>query len=215
MTDVKVTISPKHLSDIQAILDSGSNLWRAYEIVAGYSDQLGSERAFWFLQASNINKMANGWPVSSDQNSAGNFILSYSAIGLYMDDANASLSDTSDGIARSVIRDIINNGGVRPIGEMIGNDILSSLTDGNQSIGGWGGAFYYWDVVLPQTAPSGMAGKTVGQLISSDAIELEKFIASAAAATVHSMASEVYGPYAGGEVFKAVVSGWNAEAPLV
>lgn len=64
--------------------------------------------------------MANGQLVSGSQNSAGNFIISYTSAGLHMDGIEASLSSTSNAIARNVILDILDKKAVQSIDDMIG-----------------------------------------------------------------------------------------------
>lgn len=178
-----VDISTSDLNRINTILASGQDYWKAYDILADYQG-LTADQRFWFEQASTINRMANGFAVPVDQNSSGRFILDYSAFGLAMDGRPASLAETSNAIAQNVLREILEDARIRPLKQMVGNDIGAALDAGGQTLGGWAGSFYYWDVVLPAGFSGATPGQTVGQFIQSDAVELEKFLASATVATI-------------------------------
>jgi len=50
-------------------------------------------------------------------------------------------------------------------------DAGTAISEGGQTLGGWGAAFYYWNVPYTQD------GKTPGEVILSDPAQYEKFIA--------------------------------------
>lgn len=52
----------------------------------------------------------------------------------------------SNDIARKVINDVLDEGEVKPLADILHRDISIALDDGKVSLGGWGGAFYYWDM---------------------------------------------------------------------
>ena len=72
---------------------------------------------------------------------------------------------------------------------MIGSDINVALTQGGQSLGGWDGAFRYWDTPLPSSI-TGPTVQTVGQYILSRPVELEKFIACSTVSVISALQNE-------------------------
>lgn len=181
MTD----ITTADLNYINSIIGSGQNYYMAYDRLATYLPA-GSEQRFWFEQASIINRIANGMPVSAQNNLSGTFILTYSKYGLLLDGVSANLSSTSNAIALNVLSDIVTQGQIPSMGAMLNNDIGAALDIGGQTIGGWGGAFYYWNL------PSGGSGGTVGSVITADPVQYEKFILSSAVATIAVIGQEGY-----------------------
>jgi Ca2+-binding RTX toxin-like protein len=142
---------------------------------------IGADTLYWYQQAPLIN--GNDTSKSVDV-----FIRSATAIGLQWDgNSTSGIQATSDAIASSVIKDIISNSRIPTVDTLITDDITAALGIGQQTIGGWGGAFYYWNAVLnPAT------GQTVGQAITSNPTELEKFIDVNAAAAATAFATDPF-----------------------
>ena len=170
-----IAISAADQAFITDILSSGQNYYQAYDRMLPYLEP-GTDRYFWFQQASIINQQATGTQPPSNNNLSSTYIIAHSGYGLALDGQNNDLGVTSNAIAQAVIGDIITNNGIIPLDQMLANDISAALTAGNQTIGGWGGSFYYWD--LPYN------GSTVGAQILSSPQDLEKFLFASAAATV-------------------------------
>ncbi|WP_341531790.1 hypothetical protein WKK05_37935 (plasmid) [Nostoc sp. UHCC 0302] len=133
-----------------------------YKIIKDNSN-VSDKTQYWFSKAPEIN--------SNDPNSSGNiYIRSVTANGLIYDGKSPeNIQAISDSIARAVLSDIVAQSGIPEFGLMLSRDIENSLAVGGQTIGGWGGAFYYWNAPLSD-------GRTVGQTILQDPNEYEKFL---------------------------------------
>lgn len=137
-------------------------------------DSVSDETKYWFEKAIEINSNAG--------TAANTFIRAYTAYGLNMDGIRVNpkmLQETSDSIAKRVLSGVLKVGGVSKLDTMVRADISVALKDGGQTIGGWAGAFYYWNLKY------GDNGETVGELIRSDPKELTKFRESFKFATFH------------------------------
>ncbi|WP_148234689.1 hypothetical protein [Pseudooceanicola batsensis] len=108
----------------------------------------------------------NGIHVSAQNDLPGRFILTYSQYGLLLDGVSANLSNPSNAIALNVLSDIADSGQIPTMAVMLNNDIGSALNIGGQTIGGWAGAFYYWNL------PYGGSGATVGSVIVGDPVHM-------------------------------------------
>lgn len=141
------------------------------------------QQNYWLSKAIEIN--------SNDQNSKANtFIREVTRAGLLWDGKPAdpnTVQNTSDLIARKVIRDTIVLGRLASIDTIIKDDAVGATSEGGQTIAGWGGTFNYWNVQLSDN-PS----DTVGARVRSNPAEYEKFIAVTARATAAVM--EKFGP---------------------
>ena len=150
---------------------------------------LDPKSLYWYQQAVTINGN-----VRTDQ--ANVFIRTVTATGLQWDGLlrarDAQLQAISNKIAEAVIGSIANPtsdtvGIVRGTDITIAADISGALTDqtnGPVTIGGWGGAFYYWN---ENYKPLSGSEQTVAQGIQGDATHKEqeqKFIAANATAAV-------------------------------
>lgn len=166
------------MGKLNSIVESGVELYRGYELLLKYIPQ-SDPRYYWFEKAVIINKQATSSGVSQASDPASDFILAYSKYGLLLDSKSSNLAATSDAIAKSVLVDVVNGGAIPIFKEMLSTDIVSALNVGGQTIGGWGGAFYYWNLEYE--------GSTVGAHIQSNAQELEKFLLSSAVATVSTL----------------------------
>lgn len=200
---------------LSSVLSSGQDYYRGYdEIRSALSSILPSDQLFWFEQAALINRHANGKHIDADENQSATFILTYSAYSLAMDGLRSDLQQTSNAIARNVISDIFRGGAVPSLDEMLRNDIDAALSEGGQTIGGWGGSFYYWNLEYRQDPSTGQP-VTVGDDIVSSPRELEKFVSSAVFAT---LATELQNSIDGGrswpEFWQTASSAFGADAPL-
>ncbi|MEA2841318.1 MAG: hypothetical protein QOF41_2648 [Methylobacteriaceae bacterium] len=138
---------------------------------------------YWFEQAVAIN--AND-PASN----ANLFVREVTAAGLLLDGRSVpDLQAISNTIGTAVINQISDSGGVPPVGTLIANDISAAIQTGNQTVGGWGGAFYYWNEPY-LTNPDGTTQQTVGQYIQSHPDEYETFIATNARALHDTLISD-------------------------
>ena len=131
--------------------------------------------AFWFEKARLINLN-----IRSDPSDV--YIRSATACGLRWDSklssdsvANARMMQaTSDGIARAVLGQITTDRAISNVNVFLNKDIVGALSAG-QTIGGWGGAFYYWNA--PYLPDGAKAPTTVGDYIRTHPDEYEKFVA--------------------------------------
>ncbi|HJQ60271.1 MAG TPA: hypothetical protein VJ890_25425 [Vineibacter sp.] len=123
--------------------------------------------------------------------------------GLFVGDPDARLSKTqanSDAIGRSIFLDIFNRGTLPRTQDIIPHDATTAVEKGLQSIGGWGGAFYFWNIFLKEKEA------TVGQLILKDPAELEKFL-SINSKALYDTSSEF------GITGEQFIAGYNAQVP--
>jgi hypothetical protein len=159
---------------------------------------------FWLRKAGEVN--------ADDPNSqASFFIRSVTRNGLRFDDKPAGpekIQENSNRIGEFVMQDVLRNGKMPSMEQIIANDALGATNEkGGQTIGGWGGAFNYWDVPLPKNPAS-----NVGADIRNDPAEYEKFIsvnAKAVADTVRKFGSDRYP----GNTVEAIIQGLNAQIP--
>jgi hypothetical protein len=176
---------------------------------------LSSEERYWYTKAAEIN--------SNDQNSSANLaVRGITAAGLLWSGTQASVQSNSDAIARNVFDDVLGQevregrpiptfeaGNTPPLSQILSRDVNAAITAGNQTLGGWGGAFYYWNYA----APGDPAGRTIGQVISSDPVEFEKFLTINAAALVAVARQEFGGPFSELELRGVLSGGLWAQAP--
>jgi hypothetical protein len=205
MANQTIPISQIDLNYIQSVHDSGTDLYLAYERVLPYLEP-GSDRYFWFEQAAIINRKATGIEPPSDNNLGSTYILAHSAYGLELDGHSNDLAVTSNAIALNVLQDILSDGGISDLGSMLNNDIAVALDLGNQTIGGWGGSFYYWDLPYEDS--------TVGQNILSSAAELEKFLLSSATALLAVAVQELGEGPTQSEILTVANTAISADVPV-
>ncbi|RUO50524.1 hypothetical protein CWE21_00015 [Pseudidiomarina aquimaris] len=79
------------------------------------------------------------------------------------------LQGISNSIAQNVISDVLRSGGIPEFNQLVVADIRVALSNGGQTIGGWGGASYFWNLTY------GPNNETVGELIKGNPYELNKF----------------------------------------
>lgn len=96
---------------------------------------------FWFAQARGIN---------GDDSLSARFIRRHTENGLdatgVPHEQRKDMQAPSNDIARKVINDVLDEGEVKPLADILHRDISIALDDGKVSLGGWGGAFYHWDM---------------------------------------------------------------------
>lgn len=148
----------------------------AEEMKGGRIQGATNDQIYWFEQASRINAGDAASPASV-------FIREATRQGLIASNQPASnevIDGISNMIAQNVSRDILESGAIPPFSRQLDYDISAAIDQGNMTIGGWGGAFYYWNESW--TNPRTGATTTVGQAILSDPVEREKFVKVNAAA---------------------------------
>lgn len=185
MKDYQLKLAPEHIAHIKELTNGGNkDYYKAYKYISGIihdKQQVDDNTKVWFERAAEINR-------NDPESSANVFIRSVSNHGLAWDGRKVDMQDVSDKIGNKVIGDIIKNGNIPPLNEMVSKDISVALDDNKFTLGGWGGSFYYWD--LPIKRKKDTENKTVGELITNDPKEYEKFIAANAAATVETVKEE-------------------------
>jgi len=174
-----ITLTEAQNSVLRAITNDGeANYWQGYRYILSLLDDGDPNNQgayFWLDKASEINANAN--------DSEGNiYIRAVTRAGFEFDGTNSSedrIQANSDAIGRAVIlEDVLNKGEFPSVESIIARDALVAVQEGGQTLGGWGGSFYYWDV------PFGDEGRTtVGEEILNDPLEYDKFIAVTARAT--------------------------------
>jgi len=135
------------------------------------SSTVDQNTKFWFSQAAAINAANTSVPASNYIRGATQYSLQYRGAiqsNLPQDQINQQLQKTSNLIGQNVINDILNTKGIPVFPAMISNDISAAI--GNyrlgrfqQSPGGWGGSFYYWNA--PLNYGQGQNNVSVGQSI--------------------------------------------------
>ncbi|WP_152441846.1 hypothetical protein [Pseudoalteromonas sp. THAF3] len=119
---------------------------------------------YWFEKTIEINL--------NQDTPANTWIRAFTTKGLAIDGITATpemLQGISNSIAQNVISDVLRSGGVPQFNQLVVSDIRVALSNGGQTIGGWGGSSYFWNL------PYGPNNETVGQLIKSSPYELNKF----------------------------------------
>ncbi|QHH97991.1 hypothetical protein [Acinetobacter dispersus] len=126
-----------------------------YQIIKD-SSLVDQNTKFWFSQAAAINAANTSVPASNYIRGATQYGLQYrGAIQSNMPQSqiNQQLQKTSNLIGQNVMNDILSSKGIPVFPAMISNDISAAI--GNyrlgrfqQTPGGWGGSFYYWNAPL-------------------------------------------------------------------
>lgn len=145
----------------------------ADEIKAGHINIIGgtsSSQYYWFDQAARIN-------AADTQSPASFFIRAATRYGLAIDGkptTAAYIQGISDSIGKKVYQDLKDKRAIPPFSQQFNRDISSSTNEGGMTLGGWGGAFYFWHetYIDPKTRQQ----TTVGEYIRSNPVELKKFI---------------------------------------
>jgi hypothetical protein len=127
-------------------------------------DGVDADTKYWFEKAIEINQ--------NQDTPANTWIRAFTTKGLALDGITATpemLQGISNSIAQNVISDVLRSGGVPQFNQLVVSDIRVALSSGGQTIGGWGGSSYFWNL------PYGSNNESVGQLIKGNPYELNKF----------------------------------------
>ncbi|RCS21413.1 hypothetical protein DUT91_24235, partial [Phyllobacterium salinisoli] len=84
----------------------------------------------------------------------------------------AKIQENSNLIGGAVLKDVLAKSRVAGLNDVLTFDVNRALKEGGQSLAGWGGAFYYWNLPMSENPKD-----TVGSRIQKDPLEYEKFIA--------------------------------------
>lgn len=206
----QIVFSADQLDTLRQFTNNGtSDFYKGYDyiryLIASGQVNAGSESSkilYWLDNASSIN--------SNDQSSSSNlFIRSITSDGLKWDGKHADPSDVqrnSNLIGQQVIASILRSSTLPDIDLVIKDDVSQAITIGGQTLGGWGGSFYYWNTPLPTQADP---NATVGSRIRSDPAEYEKFIALNAQALMDEGMRDGHG-LTSGELVPSLISTMNA-----
>ncbi len=160
---------------------------------------------YWLRNAPDINE-------NNPDSAANQYIRAITSAGLrwdgYDDRAQPSrLQNTSDTIGANVIGDVLRAQGIPTLEQLVGRDIAQALGGNKQTLAGWGGSAYYWN--LPYTDTNGVT-KTVGDWISQRPDELEKFVSVNAAAIRQIAPHFNFSPY---QTMLSLAAGTQAALP--
>ncbi|GGB10625.1 hypothetical protein GCM10011491_43180 [Brucella endophytica] len=131
--------------------------------------------SYWLAKAAEINR-------NNPDSEANAFIRDITRSGLLFDGKAADpakIQENSDAIANNVFKDVLKTSSIPGIERLLTQDVNTALRDGGQTLAGWGGSFYYWNMPLSQDP-----NDTVGNRILNDPLEHEKFIALTAKAVL-------------------------------
>lgn len=137
------------------------------EIIAGRIQNVPQGQAYWFQQAANINQNNTKSPATV-------YIREVTRLGLNINSNDPRVQTISNSIGLAVYESIRSSSSIPSFGNQIKSDISGAIDFGGMTIGGWGGAFYYWDA--PFTNPSTGLTTTVGSYILSNPAEYNKFL---------------------------------------
>jgi len=156
---------------IQTFLDAPEN--------ANHPDRQAYKNTnYWLEKAAEINR-------NDPKSEANAYIRKVTRSGLLFDGKNADpakVQENSDIIGKTVVRDIVDFNRIPGIDALLQHDVQSALGNGGQTLAGWGGSFYYWDMPMSKEP-----GDTVGNRIMSDPVEYEKFLAVSTKAAIETM----------------------------
>jgi hypothetical protein len=204
----QIDLSTQQIATLNAITSNGTaNFVSGYDYVLGLirdNPNVDSYTKFFFEGARQVNGN-----FSTDANI---FIRGVTEAGLEWDhklatdpEARAAqIHATSDDIARNIFTQIRDDKGIPQINDVIKNDASLAVSFHGQTVGGWAGAFYYWDAKY--TKPNGDDSLTVGQAILADPVQYEKFVAINAQALVDTALKQGLSP-------GQIMTGWNSQAP--
>ncbi|UIJ81773.1 calcium-binding protein [Rhizobium leguminosarum] len=189
-------LSQIQIDTLNAITDGGTgHYWEGYTYLISIleSDPASSDLLYWLTKATEINS-------NSYDSEANAFIRGVTRNGFLFSGASSfDIQGNSNIIGAAVIGGILSAGETPTVQSLIEFDVATAIGDGGQSIGGWGGAFYYWDLEL-------QSGQTVGETILADKVEYDKFIAANAKA-----AADVMTKF--GLTWEQFASALNAQVP--
>ena len=197
--------------------DGETNYAAGYDLIYGWAKSNPAAQqdgtVFWFEQARGIN---------GDNSLSASFIRRHTDNGLDLADVPNSqrldMQDLSNRIARGVTKDILANGEVAALPEILKKDISVALNDGHVRLGGWGGSFYYWDMPYKPDDYTGKgyprhsdgSYKTVGdEIVRRGEVPL---LLETSSRTVVQM--QMHGELPIKDWNTALQTGWNAGLPM-
>jgi hypothetical protein len=183
----------------------------ASQMRAGLIAGATQDQIYWFEQAGNINSNNAATPASV-------FIRSATVAGLAANGKptnDAYVQKISNEIGENVFQDIKNGQSIPDFNRQLSRDIGAAVSTGGMTIGGWGGAFYYWKEIY--TDPTTLQTKTVGQHILDNPVEYKKFIdanVTAIADTVGKFGASIFTDASFGDAMSKALSNFKTE-PLL
>ncbi len=205
----QLDLSPDQIAKLNQITENGTtNFPAGYRYISELIDDSPNVDAytkFFFSGAAQVN--AN---LGTDSNI---YIRGVTEAGLAWDgklasnpeDREIQIQAISDDIAKNIVQQINRDNGIPQLDTIIQNDASLAVTFHDQTVGGWAGAFYYWDTKF--TVP-GQPVTTVGEAILASPAEYEKFIAINAQALVDTIIKQ-----GGTTLPEQIVASFNAQVP--
>lgn len=163
-----ITLKSHQVERVNEITANGTkDFYKAYQYIVDLHKaneiSLSENTLFWFQQAKEIN--------SNDPNSASNvFIRAHTMEGADHEGKLIDMQAISDAIGRNVVGDLMSGQPIN-ISNMWKKDISVATKEFGLPIGGWGGAFMYWNEGNPAD-PS----KTIGETIMADPKQRDTFV---------------------------------------
>jgi Ca2+-binding RTX toxin-like protein len=150
-----INVATKQITTVGAFSD-------IYKYIAGIIDSdpnVDKHIKYWFSKAPDINADNRDVPADNYIRGATQYGLEFNGkvYGLSQSQIDQALQLTSNLIGQNVIQEIINAKGMPVFPRMLSGDISAAIGNPTlqlfghnlqQTIGGWGGAFYYWDEPL-------------------------------------------------------------------
>ncbi len=184
-----ILLSTAHLEKIKEFVEpppDAVNFKPNYAGMYGYiydtfKDQMPSDQEYWFQQAAEINKYLND-PILENRTPSAYFIQQMNILSL--EAANNGFAPTpanikliSNTIGEKVYTDIVTNGAIPELDNQVSDDIAAAIQVGHLSLSQWGGAFYFWDYVVPQNPSIAEADgvRTIGEIVVA-ANKVQQFV---------------------------------------
>ncbi|MGN7875044.1 beta strand repeat-containing protein [Roseateles sp. 22389] len=163
-----LVLDQNQINQINALTSNGTkDFYKAYEYIvslnAGGAISLTSDTLYWFKQAAEIN--------SNDPMSPANvFIRAHTMIGAEHAKKDIDMQKISDSIGAAVIGDLVRGLPIE-VEKMWQKDISMATKEYGLPIGGWGGAFFYFDKKMSESEPL-----TIGEIIQRDPFQRATFV---------------------------------------
>lgn len=169
---------------------------------------------FFFSEAEGINR---------NQPTPGNLFIRNVTIrglmygGMPADEAAFRTGVNSDLIAHELLNDIHTNQGFPDLSGILGSDAVQSVISGQQTIGGWAGAFYYWStpVKFPgesdwyTSADNRLAQVTSGDGHTASAAGIEQLVAAMASFAPPAAGQTTLSPELAASLSAALAANWQ------
>ncbi|WP_416762636.1 calcium-binding protein [Roseateles sp. So40a] len=163
-----LTLNQNQINQINALTSNGTkDYYKAYQYIVSLNSSgeiaLNADTLYWFKQAAEIN--------SNDPMSPANvFIRAHTMIGAEHAKKDIDMQKISDSIGAAVIGDLVRGSPVE-VEKMWQKDISMATKDYGLPVGGWGGAFFYFDKKM-----SDSDSLTIGELIQENRFQRETFV---------------------------------------